>query len=174
MAASLERYAPHVPLPPYRYLPGVSPHPRRDPRGHMFGRADVLPPRLAPDAWRANEAYLLGVDYFNFAYWWEAHEVWEGVWRVEPDDAIARDFLKGLIQAAGALLKRHVSAGRVGESLARSSAALLARVERAAPGGVYMGLDLRAWLPAFVAFFDQRADDSALAGLVIRLRLGER
>ena len=75
-----QRYCPQKPFPPYRHIPGVTPHPIRDPRGHSYGIEEVhdVDP-LPPELWQQNEDYLYGVDLYNFAYWWEAHEAWGGV-----------------------------------------------------------------------------------------------
>ncbi len=39
-----------------------------------------------------------GVEFFNQSKYWEAHEVWEHVWRQIPDES--RIFFQGMIQAA--------------------------------------------------------------------------
>jgi hypothetical protein len=178
LAADLPRYAPSVPLPPYRYVPGVNHHPKRDPRGHQYGRVEAPIAFVPPGEWRQNLDYLHGVDLFNRGYFWEAHEVWEGIWHAATADVVCRDFLKGMIQSTGAMLKHHASDGELGDSLATSALALLTRVERTTPDGVYMGLDLRGWLPRFAAFFTTGAREpgprpapapSARAELVLRL-----
>jgi len=43
-----------------------------------------------------------GADHFDRRMFWEAHEVWEEVWRRRAGDP-DRDFLKGIIQAAAGL-----------------------------------------------------------------------
>ncbi|MFO0984843.1 MAG: DUF309 domain-containing protein [Planctomycetota bacterium] len=168
MAQHLRRYAPQIALPPYRFLPGITPHPRRDPRGHSFVRAEPIVPYFPAPQWRRNQAYLFGADCYNFGFWWEAHETWEWVWRASARDAIQHDFVKGLIQAAGALLKRHVSQGKMGPSLAAAAVKVLRQVA-GATGGVYMGLDLGAWLPRFERFFASSGGAAELHELVLRL-----
>ena len=86
------------PLPAYRHRPGRTPHPLRDPRGHSYASQgpDFAP--LDPSDWARCEGHLHAVDLFNHGYWWEAHEVWEELWRgFERGDATAR-ILQGLIQ----------------------------------------------------------------------------
>ena len=46
-------------------------------------------------------------DLFDHRYLWEAHEVWEAVWKDTPKGP-EREHLQGLIQAAAYLLKRHM------------------------------------------------------------------
>jgi hypothetical protein len=130
------RYAPRLALPPYPFIPGRAPHPRRDPAGHAFGRPEPSPPRLPPDQWRRNEAYLFGVDLYNFACWWESHELWEALWRHEERDAPAAQFLQGLIQVAAANIARFL--GRPSAAKAEEAARRLDAVAALHP--VFMGL----------------------------------
>lgn len=48
------------------------------------------------------EEYLKGIDLFNIAAYYEAHEAWEDIWREAQSEQ--RLFYQGLIQAAAALL----------------------------------------------------------------------
>ena len=68
--ASHTRYAPNLPFPPYRHVPGETPHPHTHPQGHSHGRELKyygLP--LASDNWARNGIYLGATDLFNYAYW---------------------------------------------------------------------------------------------------------
>jgi predicted metal-dependent hydrolase len=47
----------------------------------------------------------MGHDYFNFGYYWEAHEAWEGLWQVAGRDTPLRALLKGLILLSAAGVK---------------------------------------------------------------------
>jgi predicted metal-dependent hydrolase len=99
------QFVPDAAFPPYTFVPGRTPHPIRDPAGHLFGKTLPLPPPLDPEHWSASRAYLHGIDLFNHGYYWEAHEVWEGLWRVAGREGITADFLKGLIKLAAASVK---------------------------------------------------------------------
>lgn len=102
-----KRYCPQLQFPPYRHLPGITPHPLRDPLGHSYGIEEETEEKpLPPEKWQQNEAYLYGVDLYNFSYWWEAHEAWEGLWHQAEDTY--RLFLQGLIQVSAALIKYHM------------------------------------------------------------------
>lgn len=46
--------------------------------------------------------YLQGIDLFNDQEYWEAHEAWEGVWKISQGER--KLFYQALIQAAAALL----------------------------------------------------------------------
>jgi len=93
------------PLPDYRHVPGVTPHPTRDPAGHSY---DVLPrslPNLNHGDWRDCGEFLFGVDLFNTRYWWECHEVLEGLWHASGLGTPAGHALQAVIQCAAAHLK---------------------------------------------------------------------
>ena len=81
--------------------------------------------------------FQCGADLFNAREYFDAHEVWEDVWRAAPADE--KKFLQGLIQIAVAL--HHHSRGNLDG--ARS---LLARAQRnlAHYPDVYAGLNLAA------------------------------
>jgi predicted metal-dependent hydrolase len=59
------------------------------------------------DNWRANPHYLRAVDLFNFGYYWEAHEAWEGLWIAAGRTGPVADALKGLIKLAAAGVKAY-------------------------------------------------------------------
>jgi hypothetical protein len=151
-----------LPFPSYRFVPGLSPHPRRDPRGHAYGTPEVPPPRFAPERWRDNEVYRHGIDLYNFAYWWECHEALEGLWHLTGHSGTEAQFLQGIIQAAAAHLKRHVGSS-VGSRRLGSEA--VGRLE-SVPGPVFMGLTLA---PFIRGVRDLHVDDRTDAIPLIRL-----
>ena len=67
------------------------------------------------------EGFLQGVQLFNRAEFFAAHEVWEDVWRAAP--SAEKLFLQGLIQAAVAL-HHHSTGNKAG------AVSLLARATR--------------------------------------------
>lgn len=99
------RFVPDEALPPYTYVPGRSPHPVSDPAGHSFHAPRPWPAPPDPDDWAACRPYLVGIDLFNRGYYWEAHEVWEGLWHACGRAGVTADFLKGLIRLAAAGVK---------------------------------------------------------------------
>ena len=126
------------PLPPYRFVPGESPHPTRDPEGHSFNESRYeLKPFQAPE-WRNCDAYLYGVDLFNHGYWWEAHEALEDVWLAAGQrETLCGRFVQGLIQLAAAQLKRFMAEPRGAKSLTVAGIEKIAEVE-----GVYLGVEV--------------------------------
>lgn len=93
------------PLPAYRHLPGNTPHPTRDPEGHSYGLPAPDLPDLNHEDWRKSEEYLYGIDLFNEGYWWECHEVLEGLWHAAGIGSDAGHVLQAVIQCAAAHLK---------------------------------------------------------------------
>src|SRR5262245_34205362 len=107
------RYFPTRPLPPYSYVPGLSPHPTSDPRGHSYGQHEPPASLLDESSYRTNAAYLYAIDLFNHGFYWEAHEAWEALWHAAGRKGATADFLKGLIKlaAAGVKMREGRSAG---------------------------------------------------------------
>ena len=141
------RYCPRRTFPSYRHIPGLTPHPIKDPAGHSYGIDESTEPLvLSPEAWRTNEDYLYGVDLYNFAYWWEAHESWEGLWHHAEDDY--RLFLQGLIQISAALIKHHMRMPRPARTLSTAGSDKLREVllNLKPSTETYMGIDLNEFL----------------------------
>lgn len=130
-----------LPLPPYRHLPGSTPHPRLDPARHARGA-------VSP----GEEPFLYGVDLYNRGYWWEAHEAWEEAWIREGRRGPAADLLRGLVQAAAALLK--VRAGNAHGARRLSGRALtLLEATGAREAGREMGVDAGAFAAELKYYF---------------------
>ncbi len=102
------RLCPQRPLPPYRFVPGRSPHPEIDPQGHSYGKEKPVLTHLPTDRWRENETYLFGIDLYHQGYLWESHEAWESLWHLTKKVDAEGQLLQGLIQHAAALLKAHL------------------------------------------------------------------
>jgi predicted metal-dependent hydrolase len=139
----MPRYS-NRPFPAYRYLLSHGspplPHPRTDPAGHSYHEEEDYVPAFVHDDWHSCEAYLYGIDLFNYGYWWEAHEALEDVWIAAGQKSTKCGvFLQGLIQLAGAQLKRFVNEPRGAQSLTRSGIEKLSCVE-----GVYLGIEIKS------------------------------
>jgi hypothetical protein len=101
------RYASGRELPAYRFVRGQNPHPTRDPEGHSFGLHEPAPGPLELNDWRESASYLYGIDLYHNGYLWEAHEAWEGLWRIAEEDSLEANFLQALILNSAAQLKAH-------------------------------------------------------------------
>lgn len=156
LPASAQRAAPRyttTALPPYRYVPGLQPHPLRDPGGHSFNPQAALArhPRWEPNDWPQLEPWLYGIDLFNAFYFWEAHEAWEELWASAERGSAPFLLLQGLIQIAAALLKTHLA---VVDGARRLSAEGLDKLRRAGQGHVsLLGLEIEPTARSFAAYF---------------------
>jgi uncharacterized protein len=136
------RWLPRWPLPSRAFIPGQTPRPE--------ALAGPTPLDHPAEEWRIDEAYLFGIDLYEAGFAWEAHEAWEGAWKLATEPA-RRELLQGLIQCAAAVVKARVGAPTGVRSLvARGTGHLEAAATRA--GSPLMGLDLerivhelRAW-----------------------------
>ena len=120
---------PGFPLPPYRYVPGLQPHPLKHPEGH---RHEGPPSHLGMDpCWRH------GQDLFDHRFYWEAHEVWERLWKSLPRSSAKWFLVRGMIQASASVLKRHMD--HIGPSVRLWNSA---QISIAQADGEVWGLDM--------------------------------
>jgi hypothetical protein len=82
---------------------------------------------------------LYGIDLYNYAYWWESHEVFEGLWHAVGHDTEQGNFFQALIQLAAANLKQFLGNGQAAQTLVRSGLARLHNLPQ-----LYMGIDVIA------------------------------
>ena len=103
----MQRYS-QRPFPPYQYTPGLNPHPTIDADGHSFAVAETETEFVA-SAWQDSDDYRFGIDLLNHGYYWEAHEVLEGIWHHLGRKSRDAQFIQALILLAVACLhkRRH-------------------------------------------------------------------
>lgn len=147
-------------FPPYRFVPGRNPHPRRNQRGHSYGRPEPRVEPFAPEAWPQAEAYLYGIDLYNYAYWWECHEVFESYWHAVGPKTEQGNFFQALIQLAAALLKQHLKNVEATANLAHSGAVQL---EKLPPH--YMGVKVHRLAEEARSYFNGDGTDPPLIRL---------
>jgi predicted metal-dependent hydrolase len=156
---SIPRYS-ERPLPPYRHVPGETPHPVRDPGGHSFGR-ELAPISIDEASWASNDSYRYAIDLFNAGYYWECHEALEPLWHgVGRDGAVGR-FVQGLIQAAAALLKATTNKPQPARTLAAAAAAKLH-----AGDAVMLGVDAHGLADRVLAYTE--GSEQELPQIVLR------
>ena len=145
--APLPRYSGR-PFPPYRFVPGRSPHPTRDPKGHSYNKHPEQLAAFDAEQWHSCETYLHGIDLFNHGFWWEAHEALEAVWVAAGRRTDTGLFVQGLIQIAVAHLKWfqgfHATATRM-------AAEGLEKMRRF--NGIYLGIECDTFRSAVEAYF---------------------
>lgn len=140
----MKRYSSR-PFPSYAYLPGKTPHPVKDPKGHSYGQPEYPILKTQPENWEKTEAYLYGVDLFNAEYFWEAHEAWESLWKALDSNSIHAKFLQGLIQTAAACLKYRMKERKGVQVLLEKSKSKLKEVQ-SQESPIYMGIDIDNFL----------------------------
>ncbi|MEX0732901.1 MAG: DUF309 domain-containing protein [Aquisalimonadaceae bacterium] len=143
-------------FPPYRHLPGATPHPLTDPAGHggVLASAPDSPEQL-------RVCFLLGCDLYNHGYWWEAHEAWEAVWHAVNRTGTRGALLQALIQAGNAHLKLRMKRGNAVARLRSAVMEHIARI-RSTPDTVCLGIDVIAWSEQFDAYIETRLSRAAL------------
>lgn len=164
------------PFPPYSFVPGRFPHPVSDPAGHSFGRQAESVVPLDPADWRSSLAYRRGVTLFDHGYYWEAHEVWEGLWHAAGRRGPIALFVQGLIRLAAAGVK--VRAGRTEGTVhhAREAARCFAHAaDLLGDPATFLGLrfaDLQAWAEAAERCARATPDDAPGVLVVFPFALG--
>jgi hypothetical protein len=138
-------------FPPYRHVPGLTPHPRCHPQGHRFGQIEEPVEPFDVSSWKESLDYLYGVDLYNFAFYWEAHEAWEGIWKTTARRDTPGLYLQGLIQISAALIKRHQGIAGGKESLSRAGFRKLRSVAEGHPR--YGGLEMAEYIERMVQIF---------------------
>ena len=153
------RYSPH-PFPSYRFIPGQTPHPRRNPLGHSYGQPEPKPTPFSAARWHTSKEYLYGIDLYNYAYWWECHEIFEGLWHAAGHNSEQANFFQALIQFAAANLKRFTGNHQAAENLITSGIVRLQKMPK-----LYMGIDVAR----LAEDFQQHIVGSDLRAPLIRL-----
>jgi hypothetical protein len=141
-ASAIPWYGADRTLPASRFIPGLSPHPDRNPETARIARSSTaVHTPWTPEQWPTLQAYLRGVDLFNRWYFWEAHEAWEPLWRTHHPQSDPALFVQGLISSAAALLKL-----RMGNVRAARTLSTAARERLALFRGIWMGLAVEEFL----------------------------
>lgn len=132
------RRAPLFSLPPYRFVPKLYPHPLKHPEGHLYGKENLW------SSFSEHSRWNIGVDLFNNHYFWEAHEVWEGLWKEKQ--ATERDFLQSMILLSAALLQEHLGRENISKKSQLRAQSLLSDTEK---WSLKYQLDILALFTAF-------------------------
>ena len=125
------------PFPSSRFVPGRTQRPRRTSNGYSYGQPELNPTAFSPDQWQSSEDYRYGIDLYNHAYWWECHEVLEGLWNRAGHHTEQGNFLQALIQLAAANLKLFMGNRQSAQKLLQYGLLRLQRVP-----AFYMGMNV--------------------------------
>lgn len=147
-------------FPPYRYVPGLNPHPTNSPEGHSYGNEDADYEKWESSLWEVNENYLFGVDLYNYHYYWEAHEAWEELWVASVRNSSEHRFIQGLIKCGAAFLKIRMATYQIQDlvgarNLSKSGMSLLSQVGQ----DKFMGLDIPNFLKEYNLFINPINED---------------
>jgi hypothetical protein len=87
---------------------------------------------------------LFGLDLFNHGYYWEAHEVWEGLWHAAGRSGLTANFMQALIKLAAAGVKAREARPEGVRRHSHRAAELFQQVAHKLPAGQssYFGLSL--------------------------------
>ncbi len=147
-------------FPPYRFVKGRTPHPRRHPTGHSFRQPEPRPSPIPPEQWYQSEWYLYGIDLYNFAYWWESHEIFEAFWHAVGRHTEQGQFFQGLIHGAAANLKRFLGVNHAAETLKQAMLDRFSNMPHC-----YMGVNIDVLVEDVRAYFVGIRDRPALIRL---------
>jgi hypothetical protein len=136
------------PFPAYRFVPGRTPHPTRDPAGHSYGHRPTPAASFDAERWYREDDYLYGVDLYNHGYWWEAHEAWESCWAAAGKLTPTGLFLQGLIQITAGCLKKHQGHTDAGRRLAQEGLDKFPLREHR-----FLGIELHSFRQSLLDFF---------------------
>jgi hypothetical protein len=109
-------------MPGWAYNPGTDGAPDREP---LETAKRLVPLRFDGSVPADHPAFLYGLALHDGGFFWEAHEVWEAVWKAAPMNGRDRLALRSLIQIANAGLKQRQARPRAAARLLDEARALL-------------------------------------------------
>ncbi|WPU66761.1 DUF309 domain-containing protein [Peredibacter starrii] len=136
----MKRLIPDWPFPPYIFVPGENPHPKKS-GGHMEGQGDPVARPIDLDHPEQSEFLRYSLDLYNAQYFWESHVYLEALWNAHGRVGSVADFLKGLIKlgAAGVKVKINQKASAI-DHLLRAKELLSMVMEK--EGSLFLGFNL--------------------------------
>jgi hypothetical protein len=109
-------------MPRWPYNPGTDRAPDREPL-EIVKR--LVPLRFDGFVPADDPAFLYGLALHDGGFFWEAHEIWEAVWKAAPMNGRDRLALRALIQIANAGLKLRQARPRAAARLIQEATGLL-------------------------------------------------
>ncbi len=123
-------------------------------------KPDPTPLSLNEVPWQNSASYLYGIDLFNAGYWWECHEILEGLWLATGRETKAGHTMQAIIQCAAAHLKI-----ALGHPIGARRLISHSRRHVDTAGHLYLGVDLEAMQMATEDFV--MGDQSVAARIVL-------
>src|SRR5436305_7272506 len=112
-------------MPRWAYDPGKDRTPDREPLEIVKRLVPLRFERCVP---ADNAAFRYGLALHDGGLFWEAHEIWEAVWKAAPMNGRDRLALRALIQIANAGLKRRIERPRAAVRLIDETKGLLSEL----------------------------------------------
>jgi Domain of unknown function (DUF309) len=109
-------------MPRWAYNPGRDHTPDREPLEIVKRLVPLRFERCVP---ADDAAFLYGLALHDNGLFWEAHEIWEAVWKAAPMNGADRLALRALIQIANSRLKQRQARQRAAARLIDEAAELL-------------------------------------------------
>jgi hypothetical protein len=159
------RLCPQLDFPPYRYIPGLNPHPTRDEEGHSFEQKIKPPVPFHESNWLQCEPYVYGIDLYNQGYFWEARNTWETLQTTVNKDSLDANYLEALMLSSAAMLKlnqRDIEGVRIKSQSARWRMVRLRAAGHDGPVNRLFGLDIADLIEQNKRFFGPAWDKEKL------------
>jgi predicted metal-dependent hydrolase len=112
-------------MPRWAYDPGTDGAPDREP---LESAKELVPLRFEQCVPAFDPALQYGLALHDAGLFWEAHEIWEAVWKAAPMNGRDRLALRALIQIANAGLKQRQARARAAARLIDEAKTLLAEL----------------------------------------------
>lgn len=126
--------------PSHAYIPGRNArHPEEYFDEFKEGIESFLPDRLHDSV-----AWQLGLKLYRNCYFWEAHEMFEFIWKLCPPNSAEKLFVQAIIQLANSGLKRKMGMERAAINL-HSEANRLAQEAFSRSQGKIFGFTTKDW-----------------------------
>ncbi len=109
----------------------------------------------------SDESFLYGMDLYNHAYWWEAHEAWELVWSRQTPQSLDRLAMAILIAAANLNLKIALQKRKAASRLAAQIVFEYEEWRRRA-GDQIFGVEMSPWFERYQAYVEATLSQSLL------------
>jgi len=104
------RLHPEKAFPPYVFIPGVNPHPKKE-GGYRQQIPEPVSPKVDLQNPQASDDLKYALDLFNYGYFWESHVYFEALWNAHSRIGTVADFFKGMIKLGAAGVKASIDQG---------------------------------------------------------------
>jgi uncharacterized protein len=147
----------NIPFPGFRHIPKQKITQLELSKHDHIPKLPELKQEFSSQTWQNCTNYLYAIDLFNYAYYWEVHEVLENLWMKVGKKSPEGLFIQGLIQLSVALLK----------NLQSNKLGLKRLTDKAMPKllsqqGIYLGVDIRNLINQFNIYLNGEQENSPI------------